>query len=97
MGWDSNHKKVFKDGASKFTFNGLKLALSKIQAEVQNWSPVILPAKEELDSLSVACNKLWDLDVNRLVPGKDYVINPQHGKSNIFEYYMMVLHFNFMN
>ncbi|KAB1215730.1 Poly(U)-specific endoribonuclease-B [Morella rubra] len=38
------------------------------------------PAEEELADLSQACNKLWDLDMNRLVPGKDYEIDCGEGK-----------------
>ncbi|XP_020094822.1 poly(U)-specific endoribonuclease-B-like isoform X2 [Ananas comosus] len=35
---------------------------------------------QELDNLSRACHKLWELDTNRLVPGKDYEINCGEGK-----------------
>ncbi|GJN26850.1 hypothetical protein PR202_gb14811 [Eleusine coracana subsp. coracana] len=38
------------------------------------------PAREELNSLSMACNRLWELDLNRLVPGKDYRIECGDGK-----------------
>lgn len=38
------------------------------------------PSKEELADLSLACNKLWELDLNRLVPGKDYQIDCGEGK-----------------
>jgi len=34
-------------------------------------------------SLSEACSKLWDLDENRLVPGRDYKINLQ-GDTKIY-------------
>ncbi|KAK9266948.1 hypothetical protein L1049_027207 [Liquidambar formosana] len=40
----------------------------------------IKPSEEELDDLSQACNKLWELDLNRLVPGKDYQIDCGDGK-----------------
>lgn len=79
MGWDAVNKKISQKPL--FTFDGLKHALQNILEEVGNWSPVIIPTQEELMSLSNACNKLWDLDVNRLVPGRDYVLNPQEGKS----------------
>ena len=36
-------------------------------------------SKGELSDLSLAANRLWDLDANRLTPGKDYVINLQGG------------------
>lgn len=38
------------------------------------------PAREELNSLSKACGRLWELDLNRLVPGKDYRIECGEGK-----------------
>eukprot|EP00937_MAST-01D_sp_MAST-1D-sp2_P003546 g3546.t1 len=40
----------------------------------------LMPTAEELDSLSVACGRLWELDDNRLTPGKEYRINVQAGK-----------------
>ena len=38
------------------------------------------PSEDELADLSKACEKLWDLDFNRLVPGKDYEIDCGEGK-----------------
>ncbi|GAB2273669.1 hypothetical protein Dimus_008451 [Dionaea muscipula] len=38
------------------------------------------PSEEELADFSRACNKLWELDFNRLVPGKDYAIDCGEGK-----------------
>lgn len=38
------------------------------------------PSEEELSDLSRACNRLWELDGNRLLPGKDYEINCGEGK-----------------
>ncbi|KAJ4712592.1 Poly(U)-specific endoribonuclease-B like [Melia azedarach] len=38
------------------------------------------PSEEELADLSQACNRLWELDLNRLVPGKDYEIDCGEGK-----------------
>ncbi|CAN6235784.1 unnamed protein product [Urochloa humidicola] len=38
------------------------------------------PSREELNSLSKACSRLWELDMNRLVPGKDYRIDCGEGK-----------------
>lgn len=40
----------------------------------------IQPSSEELSDLSQACNKLWELDLNRLVPEKDYEIDCGEGK-----------------
>lgn len=38
------------------------------------------PSEDELADLSRACERLWDLDLNRLVPGKDYEIDCGEGK-----------------
>uniref|UniRef100_A0A0E0KTE0 EndoU domain-containing protein n=1 Tax=Oryza punctata TaxID=4537 RepID=A0A0E0KTE0_ORYPU len=38
------------------------------------------PTREELNSLSKACSRLWELDMNRLTPGKDYRIECGEGK-----------------
>ncbi|KAF3448206.1 hypothetical protein FNV43_RR08919 [Rhamnella rubrinervis] len=40
----------------------------------------IEPSEEELADLLQACRKLWELDTNRLVPGKDYEIDCGEGK-----------------
>lgn len=40
----------------------------------------IEPTEEELSDLSQACSKLWELDLNRLIPGKDYQIDCAEGK-----------------
>ncbi|XP_030466365.1 uncharacterized protein LOC115685427 isoform X1 [Syzygium oleosum] len=40
----------------------------------------IEPTEEELSDLSQACNKLWELDLNRLIPDKDYQIDCGEGK-----------------
>ncbi|KAJ3680631.1 hypothetical protein LUZ60_016909 [Juncus effusus] len=45
-----------------------------------NHGSSIDPSREELQDLSKACDRLWNLDQNRLVPGKDYEINLGEGK-----------------
>eukprot|EP00128_Syssomonas_multiformis_P018942 Colp12_sorted_trinity150504_noHs@35661 len=35
------------------------------------------PTAEELQNFSKACQRVWELDVNRMVPGKDYALNLQ--------------------
>lgn len=35
---------------------------------------------EELDNLSLACQRLWDLDEGRLSPGQEYQIDVQRGR-----------------
>ena len=59
---------------------GLLHALQDILNNVNNWAPPVSPTPEELGDLAAACNKLWDLDVNRLVPDVDYAIDLQCGK-----------------
>lgn len=36
-----------------------------------------VPTQEELSDLSLACQKIWELDQNRLEPNRDYQINLQ--------------------
>lgn len=38
------------------------------------------PTEEELNDLSLACTKLWDLDENYLIPFEDYELDLQKGK-----------------
>ncbi|XP_038996257.1 poly(U)-specific endoribonuclease-B-like isoform X2 [Hibiscus syriacus] len=40
----------------------------------------IEPSEEELADLSQACNRLWQLDLNRLEPGKDFQLDCGEGK-----------------
>ncbi|XP_076926561.1 uncharacterized protein LOC143589783 [Bidens hawaiensis] len=40
------------------------------------------PTQTELNDLGKACNKLWELDHNRLTPGKDYEIDCGEGKKS---------------
>ncbi|CAI5745727.1 unnamed protein product [Peronospora destructor] len=41
----------------------------------------VAPTFSELQSLSAACNKLWELDTNRLAPNVHYELNVQEGKN----------------
>ena len=38
------------------------------------------PSPEELEDVTLACAKLWDLDRNRLTPGEDFQLNIGHGQ-----------------
>ena len=40
--------------------------LRTILEEVNNFSEPVFPTVEELNSLSLACDRLWDLDIHRL-------------------------------
>jgi poly(U)-specific endoribonuclease len=81
MGWDMQNNTVV-DG-DKFSAPALLETLQFILHNVEqfNAAPPVSPTGEELGSLSLACHRLWDLDVNRLVPGRDYIINLQQGKN----------------
>jgi hypothetical protein len=37
----------------------------------------VRPTEEELNDLSSACSRLWELDLDRLVPNVDYGIDLQ--------------------
>jgi hypothetical protein len=46
------------------------------------------PTSQELNNISLACSRLWELDENRLTPGQDYRLNLQvsnHFTYNIFD------------
>ncbi|KAJ3028721.1 hypothetical protein HDV00_010084 [Rhizophlyctis rosea] len=47
---------------------------------VQQDVPVPDPSQQELQSFGAAVHKLWDLDTNRLEPGRDFVLNLQTSK-----------------
>ncbi|XP_077235180.1 uncharacterized protein LOC143877179 isoform X2 [Tasmannia lanceolata] len=49
-------------------------------SEEVDYGADIEPSAEELSDLSKACSRLWELDLNRLVPGKDYEIDCGEGK-----------------
>ncbi|KAL8159025.1 hypothetical protein V2J09_000562 [Rumex salicifolius] len=95
-GWQTAHKKHPKRSekyemvSSTFRFvckvhmdhwNAYKLPPSEQEysKEVDD-SDRIEPCEEELLDLSRACEKLWELDINRLVPGQDYEIDCGEGK-----------------
>jgi len=48
---------------------------------LSTWEDQITPTLAELEDISKATTKLWNLDVNRLQPGVDYQINLQMGKN----------------
>lgn len=79
MGWDSK-RRIVCDRAY-FDLEHLLPALEKIRADaLSTKTPPVTPTANELASISLACNRLWELDVNRLVPDRDYRINVQRGK-----------------
>ena len=64
-----------------FTLHCLGEALNEILSELNNWSPAIIPTKEELADISLAATRLWELDANRLTRGVDYDLDIQCEKS----------------
>ncbi|GMN30844.1 hypothetical protein TIFTF001_002991 [Ficus carica] len=65
----------------KDNWNGYKRPASEQEySDEVDVGSSVEPTEEELGDLSQACNKLWELDTNRLVPGKDYEIDCGEGK-----------------
>ena len=79
LGMSITFKKIKND--SLFTAANLVLALNNIKQGIDQHTYVIIPTKEELDDISLAASKLWDLDINRAKPDVDYVLDLQEGKS----------------
>jgi poly(U)-specific endoribonuclease len=78
IGWDYENKCRIPN--ENFSVDSVIFGLSAILLEADALIPSVEPSSEELHSVSEAAKKLWELDVNRLIPGTDYVINLQHGK-----------------
>ncbi|POO03115.1 Endoribonuclease XendoU [Trema orientale] len=82
-GWETVGKKTPRrtHKVQKDNWQGYKRPPSEqeFSDEVEIGS-TIEPTEEELSDLSQACNKLWELDANRLIPGKDYEIDCGEGK-----------------
>ncbi|KAF8379159.1 hypothetical protein HHK36_028588 [Tetracentron sinense] len=82
-GWEAVNKKPPRrqQKVAMDNWNGYKQPPTeqKYSDEV-DYGTNIEPSEEELADLSQACNKLWELDSNRLVPGEDYQIDCGEGK-----------------
>ncbi|XP_010274551.1 PREDICTED: poly(U)-specific endoribonuclease-B [Nelumbo nucifera] len=82
-GWESVNKRPPKHPhkIAKDQWHGYKKPpTEQIYSDDINCGARLQPSEEELADLSQACNKLWELDSNRLVPGKDYQIDCGEGK-----------------
>ncbi|VFQ85807.1 unnamed protein product [Cuscuta campestris] len=82
-GWENVHKKTSKRQQKVHMDhwdNYKKPASEQDYSNEVEYGADLDPSGEELANLSKACNKLWELDVNRLVPGKDYQIDVGEGK-----------------
>lgn len=79
MLWDLENN-CKQEGATLST-SSLLVGLSSILSDVTGGHVVnVVPTAEEMQDISLAANKLWELDTNRLIPGTDYVLNLQKGK-----------------
>ncbi|MFS7924070.1 putative endoU ribonuclease, endoribonuclease EndoU, poly(U)-specific endoribonuclease [Helianthus anomalus] len=84
-GWETvgkkpprRHQQVRKDNWDNFKRPASEQEYSN---EVEDNSQ-LEPTQTELNDLGKACNKLWELDYNRLTPGKDYEIDCGEGKKS---------------
>jgi hypothetical protein len=78
LGWDVLRLRV--TNPKLFTVAGLNHCLRELLCQLNNWAPAVNPTDQELHDLSAACARLWELDVHRLVPDRDYELNLQQGK-----------------
>ncbi|RLM66745.1 poly(U)-specific endoribonuclease-B-like [Panicum miliaceum] len=82
-GWQTvGEKKNHGRPQQSEAWNGYRKPPSEQQysEDVDHQGLNVEPTREELNSLSKACSRLWELDMNRLVPGKDYRIDCGEGK-----------------
>ena len=75
MGWDVIQMRL--TNPALLTIENLLKGLEQMKNQLGGWTPSVVPTTEELASLSKACQRLWDMDVHRLVPEKDYAIDLQ--------------------
>ncbi|KAH6831032.1 endoribonuclease-B protein [Perilla frutescens var. hirtella] len=82
-GWETvgkkPSKKTHKVNAEQWNNYKRPLGEQDYSSEV-DYGTNVEPLEDELADMSKALNKLWELDVNRLVPGKDYEIDCGEGK-----------------
>jgi poly(U)-specific endoribonuclease len=78
MGWDPKRRQ--RVPSANMSTGTVLEGIHQIQNSLANLSPPIEPSAEELNDISLATNRLWELDLNRLVPQQDYVMNIQRGK-----------------
>ncbi|KAL0296339.1 UNVERIFIED_CONTAM: hypothetical protein Sradi_6686000 [Sesamum radiatum] len=82
-GWETVHKKPSKQHhkVNMDQRNSYKRPIHEQEYSSDvDYGVNLEPTEEELADLSTALNKLWKLDLNRLVPGKDYEIDCGEGK-----------------
>ncbi|KAL9246900.1 hypothetical protein vseg_020380 [Gypsophila vaccaria] len=83
-GWEVAHKKRTKRPQKRIQMEQWKSY--KVPANEQQYSDEVEyvsemePSAQELADYRRACAKLWELDLNRLTPGKDYELDVGEGK-----------------
>ncbi|KAJ0106639.1 hypothetical protein Patl1_18327 [Pistacia atlantica] len=85
-GWETVGRKPPRrpHKVEKDQWHGYKKPASEQQySDEVEISSSLEPSDEELVDFSRACDKLWELDLNRLRPGKDYEIECGEGKKII--------------
>jgi poly(U)-specific endoribonuclease len=75
MGWD--HR---RNSGTDLSTDRFVEGIDHMQAEILLLNDTPEPTASELQNISEAADKLWDLDVNRVHPNSDYAINVQGGK-----------------
>lgn len=75
MGWDHRRNTGNELSTTRFVEG-----IDHMQAAIQLLNEVPEPTVTEMEDLSEAADKLWDLDINRVHPNHDYAINVQGGK-----------------
>ena len=78
MGWDIKRRQRIP--SSNVSSGSVLNGIIQIQNNLINLNPSIEPTNDELNDISLATTRLWDLDINRLIPQQDYIINIQNGK-----------------
>lgn len=79
MGWDIVVNRV-KKGCT-LEEESVYRNLIEMRDTIDNFSPPVQPTTDELRDIDLACRRLWELDINRVLPGQDYELDIQAGKS----------------
>ncbi|CAB1117430.1 unnamed protein product [Ectocarpus sp. CCAP 1310/34] len=77
-GWDVRSNTATRDEPP--TVDELQAFLEGTIEALETFDPPVEPTEEELEDPALACQRLWDLDTNRLTPEDEYSINLQSGK-----------------
>ncbi|KAL8263795.1 hypothetical protein R6Q59_021925 [Mikania micrantha] len=83
-GWETvGRKPARKQQVRKDNWDEFKRPASEqVYSNEVEHNSAMEPTHDELNDLGKACNKLWELDYNRLTPGKDYEIDCGEGKKS---------------